>query len=102
MEGKTNELVPDTQTDFGYNYLRRVIKPFSKVVWEGSKFLNDQEVGAIFEYLSKGGEEGCSVNLSCRVIYSLNNKNEFKIINKATADQKTIINMTDHSYFNLV
>lgn len=101
LDGKTYDLAPNTLPDFGNNHLHGGIKPFNKVVWKGSEFKNDQEVGVVFEYLSKDGEEGYPGNLSCRVIYSLNNKNELKIIYKANTDQKTIVNMTHHSYYNL-
>ncbi len=52
-------------------------------------------------YVSPDGEEGFPGNLSCTVIYELNGDNELVIKYSATTDAPTIINMTNHSYFNL-
>jgi aldose 1-epimerase len=66
-------------------------KRFDKVLWEGSPFT----------YLSKDGDEGFPGNLKCIVTYTLTNNNELKIKYEATTDKPTIINLTNHSYFNL-
>lgn len=76
-------------------------KRFDKVVWKGSRFQNDKEVGVQFNYLSKDGDEGFPGNLDCTVTYSLTNNNELIISYKATTDKPTIVNLTNHSYFNL-
>jgi aldose 1-epimerase len=52
-------------------------------------------------YLSKDGENGFPGNLKCKVIYSLNDRNEFRIDYEAETDRTTFINLTNHSYFNL-
>lgn len=101
LEGKRYDLAPNTLPDFGNNHLHGGVVPFNKVVWKGSEFQNENEVGVILEYTSKDGEEGYPGNLSCQVIYSLNNKGELKIEYKATTDKTTLVNMTHHSYFNL-
>ena len=74
---------------------------FNKVLWKGEEFKSSDEVGVILKYLSKDKEEGYPGNLNCSVTYSLNNKNELKIIFEAETDTKTLVNMTHHSYFNL-
>jgi aldose 1-epimerase len=76
-------------------------KRFDKVLWEGSPFSGDEEVGVRFSYLSKDGDEGFPGNLKCIVTYTLTNKNELKINYEATTDKPTIVNLTNHSYFNL-
>ena len=76
-------------------------KRFDKVVWKGSAYQDDAEVGVRLAHLSADGEEGFPGNLNCTVTYSLTNDNELKITYTATTDKTTIINLTNHSYFNL-
>ncbi len=76
-------------------------KRFDKVLWKGRLFQNSEEVGVRFSYLSKDGDEGFPGNLDCIVTYTLTNGNELKISYEATTDKPTIVNLTNHSYFNL-
>ena len=76
-------------------------KRFDKVVWRGRTSQNEEGVCVQFTHLSKDGEEGFPGNLDCMVTYTLTSKNELKISYKATTDKPTIINLTNHSYFNL-
>ena len=76
-------------------------KRFDKVVWKGRQFQNNKEVGVRFTYLSKDGDEGFPGNLNCTVTYTLTNDNELKLSYEATTDKPTIVNLTNHSYFNL-
>jgi aldose 1-epimerase len=76
-------------------------KRFDKVVWKGHPSQNDEGVCVKLTHLSKDGEEGFPGNLDCTVTYTLTNKNELKISYKAKTDKPTIINLTNHSYFNL-
>lgn len=52
-------------------------------------------------YLSKDGEEGFPGNLTCKVVYSLTDDNAIDIRYSAETDRTTVVNMTNHSYFNL-
>jgi len=76
-------------------------KRFDKVMWKGQGFQNDEEMGVKFTYLSKDGDEGYPGNLNCTVTYTLTNNDELKISYEAITDKPTIVNLTNHSYFNL-
>jgi|APIni6443716594_1056825.scaffolds.fasta_scaffold03905_3 aldose 1-epimerase len=84
------------------NHLHGGINGFHKQVWDGMGFENEKgEQGIIFSYFSKDGEEGFPGNLKVEITYLLTNKNELKIDYRATTDKPTIVNLTNHSYFNL-
>jgi aldose 1-epimerase len=86
----------------GPNALHGGKKGFDKVVWKASPILNiSGEESLELEYLSMDGEEGYPGNLHVKVIYTLTNNNEIKIDYKAVTDAKTILNLTNHVYFNL-
>ena len=83
------------------NHLHGGLKGFHKVVWNPKEILNDRNVSLELTYLSKHMEEGYPGNLDVKVTYTLNNKDELSVRYEAVTDQKTIINLTQHSYFNL-
>ncbi|MES2658973.1 MAG: aldose epimerase family protein [Verrucomicrobiota bacterium] len=74
------------------------LKGFDKVVWAG-KSVGDNAVE--FSYLSKDGEEGYPGNLTVKVTYSLNDANELKWNAVATTDAPTVLNIVQHTYWNL-
>jgi aldose 1-epimerase len=76
-------------------------KRFDKVMWKGEGFQNADGPGVRFTYLSRDGDEGFPGNLNCTVTYTLTNKNELKINYQATTDKPTVVNLTNHAYFNL-
>jgi aldose 1-epimerase len=76
-------------------------KRFDRVMWKGEGFQDDDGAGIRLTYLSKDGDEGFPGNLNCTVTYTLTNKNELKINYQATTDKPTVVNMTNHAYFNL-
>ncbi len=88
-------------TNNGRNHLHGGIKGFDKVVWNAKELKTEQAVGVELTYRSGDGEEGYPGNLSCTVSYTLTNDNELKISYEAETDKPTIINLTNHSYFNL-
>ena len=85
----------------GTNHLHGGIKGFDKVFWEAESFSDLNASGVVLQYLSKHMEEGYPGNLSVIVTYLLTNEDTLKVRYEATTDQKTIINLTQHSYFNL-
>jgi aldose 1-epimerase len=74
---------------------------FDKVVWKGYPFETRTSAGVRFTHLSFDGEEGFPGNLDVAVTYTLTEKNELRIDYRATTDKPTIVNFTNHSYFNL-
>lgn len=83
------------------NHLHGGLKGFDKVLWTSEVVKGISESSVIYTYLSPDGEEGYPGNLNVRVTYTLTDKNEFLITYEAVSDKKTIVNLTNHSYFNL-
>jgi len=82
----------------GDNSLHGGKRGFDKVLWKAKPGDgNSLELA----YLSKDGEEGYPGNLSVTVVYTLTDENELKIDYSATTDKDTVLNLTNHSYFNL-
>lgn len=81
----------------GENHLHGGPKGFDKRVWNAS----ETPAGLHLEYFSQDGEENYPGNLNVAVDYSLSDENELRIEYQATTDKDTIINLTNHSYFNL-
>jgi len=88
-------------TNEGGNHLHGGLRGFDKMVWRAREFEADTEMGLILSYLSPDGEEGYPGNLASTVSYTLGKANELKIEYRAVADTPTIVNLTNHAYFNL-
>jgi aldose 1-epimerase len=84
----------------GPNSLHGGIKGFDQKVWTAKEIPGD-EPALELTYFSKDGEEGYPGNLHAKVVYTLTKDNSVKIDYSATTDKDTVINMTNHSYFNL-
>ena len=97
LDGKTYTLAKNENN----NHLHGGNKGFDKVIWNASIKENDEEVSVQFAYLSPEGEEGYPGNVNIKVTYTLNNQNELTIHYSGISDEKTLLNMTNHSYFNL-
>lgn len=94
LDGKEYTLA----TNNGPNSLHGGIKGFQAVVWDATQS-NDSTLA--LSYLSKDGEEGYPGNLTVKVIYTLGADNSIKIDYSATTDKKTVVNLSNHTYFNL-
>jgi aldose 1-epimerase len=74
---------------------------FSKRVWTAKDVSSSAGQALELTYLSKDGEEGFPGNLAVKVVYTLTEQNELKIDYSATTDKDTVLNLTNHAYFNL-
>lgn len=82
----------------GDNHLHGV---FNKRVWNAKDVSSSSGQALELTYLSKDGEDGFPGNLSVKVVYTLTDQNELKIDYSATTDKDTVLNLTNHCYFNL-
>lgn len=85
----------------GPNHLHGGKIGYDKRVWNVLSTNDSDEPSIKFFLLSKDGEEGYPGNLSITITYSLSNEGALSIRYEATTDKKTIINLTNHTYFNL-
>ena len=97
LDGQTYTLAKNN----GDNSLHGGIKGFNKALWTAKPLTVKDGQALELSYLSKDGEEGFPGNLKVTVVYTLTNENGLKISYTATTDKKTVVNLTNHSYFNL-
>ncbi|MFV8371807.1 aldose epimerase family protein [Flavobacterium sp. LB2P74] len=74
---------------------------FHRVVWTAEEATSGDNAALKLKYVSKDMEEGYPGNLIVFVTYTLNNDNSLDVVYEATTDKKTVVNLTQHSYFNL-
>jgi aldose 1-epimerase len=79
-------------------HLHGGLKGFDKRVW---KTIAKTANSVTFAYLSQDGEEGFPGNLQVQITYSLDEENALSLAYEATTDQATVLNLCNHSYFNL-
>ena len=86
----------------GANHLHGGLVGFDKKLWNIlSVSVEDNSAKVRFSYASADGEEGYPGDLLVIVTYSLNERNEFRIDYEAATKKTTVLNLTNHSYFNL-
>jgi len=85
----------------GPNALHGGIKGFDKVVWEPKVLATLDGPSLELRYTSKDGEEGYPGTLTVKATYTLTEDNALKLEFTATTDEDTVLNLTQHSYFNL-
>ena len=97
LDGKTYTLAAND----GVNHLHGGVKGFDRYVWAGEEVRQDADVGVRFTLVSPDGDEGYPGRLKTTVTYRLTPKNELVVEYEATTDKPTLVNLTQHSYFNL-
>ncbi len=97
IEGKTYQMAINN----GPNHLHGGKIGFDKRLFDAETFQDENKVGVKLTYLSPDLEENYPGNLKVTCIYSLNNKNELGIEYLAETDKTTVVNLTNHTYFNL-
>lgn len=96
LEGKQYVL----EKNNGVNALHGGIKGFDKVLWEATP-VDGEEPQLMLKYISADGEEGYPGTLTTEVTYTLQKDNSLKIEYSATTNKTTVLNLTNHAYFNL-
>jgi aldose 1-epimerase len=97
LDGKSYQVPQNDKT----NALHGGTKGFDKQIWKAEQVKDKGWVGVKLTYVSVDGEMGFPGTLKTEVTYSLNEKNELRIQYHATTDKPTVLNLTNHSYFNL-
>jgi aldose 1-epimerase len=97
LDGTTYSLA----TNNGPNSLHGGLKGFDKAVWKSQ--VKQTAAGPVLEFthVSADGEEGYPGTLTMKVVYTLTDQNEIRLDYSATTDKDTVVNLTNHSYFNL-
>ncbi|MGI9276066.1 MAG: aldose epimerase family protein [Endozoicomonas sp.] len=97
IEGQEYQLA----TNNGQNHLHGGERGFNDRIWKAESFVTESEAGIELRYCSEDGEENYPGTLDVSVRYTLNDQNELSIQYGATTDKTTVVNLTNHTYFNL-
>jgi len=85
----------------GPNHLHGGPDGFHRAIWSARERMSDDGPGLELTYLSRDGEAGYPGNLAVAITYTLTERDALRIDYTATTDRATVINLTNHAYFNL-
>jgi aldose 1-epimerase len=97
LDGEPHQLA----TNDGAQHLHGGLRGFDKVIWTATPFALATEAGVSFAHTSVDGDEGYPGTLTAFVTYTLTERDELRVEYDAVTDRATIVNLTQHSYFNL-
>lgn len=97
LDGKAYQL----SVNDGVNSLHGGAKGFNTKVWDIEGFTSGSDVGLHLHYTSVDGEMGYPGTLKVRVTYTLTRHGDWRIDYRATTDKATVVNLTNHTYYNL-
>lgn len=97
LDGKEYTLATNNEP----NHLHGGNIGFDKVLWEGKTFQGNGYVGVYLKYVSPDGDEGYPGTLTNSVFYKLTDANELEVSFESITDKATVINLTNHAYYNL-
>jgi len=97
IDGQSYQL----ETNRGPHHLHGASAGFGKVVWQAEARSESNSVSVVLRYLSVDGHGGYPGNLQAQVTYTLSDSNQLDIEYRTITDKPTIVNLTNHSYFNL-
>ncbi|MFC9425564.1 aldose epimerase family protein [Streptomyces sp. NPDC056987] len=97
LDGRTHQL----PLNDGPNTLHGGTKGFDKRVWDVEPFTDTTGVGLVLRHISPDGEMGFPGTLKAKVTYTLTPRGTWRIDYAATTDRATVVNLTNHTYFNL-
>ncbi|MEV0112712.1 aldose epimerase family protein [Streptomyces sp. NPDC050844] len=97
LDGKTHQL----SVNDGENSLHGGARGFDKRVWDVEPFADSSGVGLRLQYTSTDGEMGYPGTLRVTVTYALDARGNWRIDYAATTDKATVVNLTNHTYYNL-
>jgi aldose 1-epimerase len=97
LDGETYHMA----TNDGPNHLHGGVRGFDKRIWDAAERREESAAGVRFSRISPDGEEGYPGTLTVEVAYRLDDENRLRIDYRAETDRPTIVNLTNHSYWNL-
>ncbi|MFH8607409.1 aldose epimerase family protein [Streptomyces sp. NPDC018029] len=97
LDGKSYQL----SVNDGENSLHGGAKGFDTRVWDVEPFAGSSGVGLVLRYVSVDGEMGYPGTLRVKVTYTLTGRGDWRIDYRATTDKVTVVNLTNHTYYNL-
>lgn len=101
LDGKAYQLTTNSEAGGAPVHLHGGTKGLDKVLWAARPSVQKNGASLVLNYVHPDGAEGFPGNIRMRVVYKLTNQNALEVSYRATTDKSTVINLTQHSYYNL-